>query len=1638
MAAADDSGDEGDAEGTKTPRKRWGNRRSLTLGDPKDRNSLDYNTGDEIETPLGSGARPSFLAKLKNLTSSHGRSLSGWTYDNGEPKTPNGDYSGAHTDTELPDSAGPVDYDSDYSDRRRSYSPGGTARTAPSTPQTPRGYRMPRRRATMTDIPEEAREAAAGRSSGTRPSSFRRLTNFTRKESDPASPGPTSARWKALKAGLKHVVQRKREENKIDKQKSAELVAELSAVGPAVIMLASMFQRDEHGNRRIPILLEQLKIKIKDSKPGKGNRAHTSFSIDLEYGSGLTRMRWTIQREWRDFINLHSRYRLADISNTTFGGRSDINKLPRFPKNTIPYLRSVRGLESDEEESDPEAPANAAKQPAQKRFKMPRRRSLTNGEAVVESHDLATGIAAGLGTLTGAVGGVAPAVRTDKFAQRQRQDLERYLQDLIGLMIFRPDSNRLCKFLELSALGLRLSAENSYHGKEGFMVIRSAKGSDFKRAWNPKQLARRHAPKWFLVRHSYLVCVDSPEEMNIYDVFLVDSDFSVEAKRFLRRTPGEVASSNPAHPQHHGLTMQNSERKLKLLAKNERQLQQFIESMEYMAKATPWSQMQRFDSFAPVRKGVFCQWLVDGRDYMWNVSRAVSMAKDVIYIHDWWLSPELYLRRPAAVSQKWRLDRLLKQKAEEGVKIFVIVYRNIGAAVPIDSAYTKYSLLDLHPNVFVQRSPNQIRQNTFFWAHHEKILIVDHMVAFVGGIDLCFGRWDTPQHTLNDDKVTGFEQGMAQGEVDEFQLWPGKDYSNPRVQDFYQLDKPFEDMYDRTRVPRTPWHDIAMQVVGQPARDLTRHFVQRWNYLLRQRKPSRPTPVLLPPPDFVPAELEGLGIGGTCEVQILRSACAWSLGTPDRVEKSILNAYLKAIETSDHFVYIENQFFITSTELEGTVIENSIGDALVERIIRAWKNDEDWRAVILIPLMPGFQSTVDSQDGSSVRLIMQCQYRSISRGPHSIFGKLKTAGIEPEDFIQFYSLRNWGKIGKEEGLVTEQLYIHAKVMIVDDRIAIIGSANINERSMLGSRDSEVAAFVRDTETILSTMAGQPYRVGKFPHTLRVRLMREHLGIDVDEIMAQEREEQHEADWEEHVKNWQREKDTGFTTGNVDYDSEADGSVKAGSKAPSDAPSVRVSEDVLRNEELYSFNHDVDWEEDGNPNLRTHKRVTKDPRVTDNEEKQRDVDGFGHDNWHAMHKLKEKLHHEGKHVPEMRPEGVTTDPRIDKGAAEEAVKRTRPRRGTMEGPPQSRSGGRSRGWSVASSNRPTSQPQEPAELPPNPATFVAPDFEPPMAFKLPSLPAVNDADIGGPVNTDRPMSAGTSPAMPFELQELDIPQFDENVFADPLNDNFYLDIWHKCAVNNTKIYRQVFRCMPDNEVKTWREYKEYTAYAEKFANSMFNPPAKKGGSAGGVQRNPTVVRQENREDEKVMEEYNNLTSPGVSEGNDKSGINANLSQDHITLAGGPPSQTSLPQHNDNPDLARVASMQSRDSLSFKPSSRGSLSTSAPPQLNFESLDRSDTTARPPGTAASNIPAPSNLGFNGASQRTTRRRRGTTKSSRREFVAATAEVMEKEVAEEALERVVGHLVVWPTEWLVKEEEGGTWLYSIDQLAPLEIYN
>jgi phospholipase D1/2 len=98
-------------------------------------------------------------------------------------------------------------------------------------------------------------------------------------------------------------------------------------------------------------------------------------------------------------------------------------------------------------------------------------------------------------------------------------------------------------------------------------------------------------------------------------------------------------------------------------------------------KLHPFTHENRFHSFAPPRTGNDAKWFVDGCGYMWAVSVAIEEAKESIWILDWWLSPELYLRRPPSDNESYRIDRMLLAAAERGVKVNIIVYKEVAAVL---------------------------------------------------------------------------------------------------------------------------------------------------------------------------------------------------------------------------------------------------------------------------------------------------------------------------------------------------------------------------------------------------------------------------------------------------------------------------------------------------------------------------------------------------------------------------------------------------------------------------------------------------------------------------------------------------------------------------------------------------------------------------------------------------------------------------------------------------------------------------------------------------------------------------------------------------------------------------------------------
>ena len=222
-----------------------------------------------------------------------------------------------------------------------------------------------------------------------------------------------------------------------------------------------------------------------------------------------------------------------------------------------------------------------------------------------------------------------------------------------------------------------------------------------------------------------------------------------------------------------------------------------------------------------------------------------------------------------------------------------------------------------------------------------------------------------------------------------------------------------------------------------------------------------------------------LNKGHAC-CQIIRSISQWSCGV--QTEKSIQAAYLDLIDNAQHYIYIENQYFIS--------VENGLSETIFQRVARAIKFNEKFRVYILLPITPCGDWKLPA-----IKFVMKWQYDNISRGGTSILERLAASfpNVNLSDYIGFYSLRNAAVLSNTS--VTDQIYIHSKLLIVDDRKVIIGSANINDRSMQGDRDSEICILVDDHEFIESKMNGKFFLASKYAATLRMALFSEHLGVE---------------------------------------------------------------------------------------------------------------------------------------------------------------------------------------------------------------------------------------------------------------------------------------------------------------------------------------------------------------------------------------------------------------------------------------------------------------------------------------------------------------------------------------------------------------
>ncbi|KAA2215203.1 VTT domain-containing protein [Teichococcus oryzae] len=315
--------------------------------------------------------------------------------------------------------------------------------------------------------------------------------------------------------------------------------------------------------------------------------------------------------------------------------------------------------------------------------------------------------------------------------------------------------------------------------------------------------------------------------------------------------------------------------------------------------------------------------------------------------------------------------------------------------------------LKLHWNM-----PEQIElclddQVSFGASHHQKIAVIDGVLAFAGGLDLTIRRWDTPEH-----------RPVHPHRVDP------RDESYP------------------------PFHDVQMVVDGPAARALDDLVRERWRRGACEDLPPPPREAANDPwPEGLIPDFRNLRIG------IARTQGSFD-GEPE--VREVERLYEDMIDRAERGIYIENQFL---THL-----------GLANRLAQRLKERPELEVVILAPRTHH----------------TWLEHRSMLAGRIRFMEVIRAEGVESQVRLLF------PRVGARSESRADVM-VHAKVMIVDDRLLRVGSSNICRRSMGTDSECDLVIEAEDDATRTAIRA------------VRNRFLAEHLGARPEQVAAATRD-----------------------------------------------------------------------------------------------------------------------------------------------------------------------------------------------------------------------------------------------------------------------------------------------------------------------------------------------------------------------------------------------------------------------------------------------------------------------------------------------------------------------------------------------------
>ena len=249
----------------------------------------------------------------------------------------------------------------------------------------------------------------------------------------------------------------------------------------------------------------------------------------------------------------------------------------------------------------------------------------------------------------------------------------------------------------------------------------------------------------------------------------------------------------------------------------------------------------------PPRKGCSLEVLVDGAAALPRMAEELRKARSHVHLAGWFVSPDFALEREPA---RARLLQLLAELAER-VPVRVLLWA--GSPLPLfrpDRGNVKEVRETLTRGTKIEVAADRFERPLH--CHHEKIVVIDDHVAFVGGIDLTSyagDRYDSSAH-------------ISRGTLG--------------------------------------WHDVACLLKGPAVTDVAGHFRQRWQEVAGERLPE--------PPQRRKA--------GSVEVQVVRTVPERVYRTIPNGEFRIFEAYVRALRSARSLVYLENQFLWSSEIVE--------------------------------------------------------------------------------------------------------------------------------------------------------------------------------------------------------------------------------------------------------------------------------------------------------------------------------------------------------------------------------------------------------------------------------------------------------------------------------------------------------------------------------------------------------------------------------------------------------------------------------------------------------------------------------------------------------------------------------------------------